>query len=59
MSELVCVGVCVCVCVGRGKLISLFNNLVRGVCLPGETIFFLFLLLSFLLCMRTGMRVSE
>ena len=51
--------VCLRVCVGRGKLISLFNNLVRGVCLPGVTIFFLFLLLSFLLCMRTGMRVSE
>ena len=51
---------CVCVCVGRVKLISLFNNLVREVCLPGVTIFlFLFLLLSFLLCMRTGMRVSE
>jgi hypothetical protein len=35
-------GVCLCVCVGRGKLISLFNNLVREVCLPGVTIFFFF-----------------
>ena len=49
----------VCVCVGRGKLISLFNNLVRGVCLPGVTIFFYFVFAPFFFAMHAYWYASE
>ena len=54
MSEWIWERVCVRVCVGRVKLISLFNNLVREVCWPAVTLKKKNASSSFLVCMRTG-----